>query len=136
MQKNKVIVERYAPSVLRVGMALVILWFSSQQMMSPNNWGAYVPDSVVALTHLSAITLVWGNAIFELVFGLMLLFGWQTRIAAVLLALHLLDIMYVVGYGEIGVRDFGLAIATFVIAMNGPDVLAVEYKGGQPSPMV
>ena len=68
------------------------------------------------------------NALFELVFGFLLLFGWQTRIAALLLALHLFDIMYVVGYGEIGVRDFGLAIATLVVFMNGPDLLCIQQK--------
>ncbi len=111
----------YAPSVLRIGMSLVILWFSSQQFLHTQVWTAYVPDSAVALTHQSAITLVYINAAFEAVFGLLLLFGIWTRFAAFLLVLHLLDIMWIVGYGEIGVRDFGLAVATFVVFMNGPD---------------
>ena len=64
--------------------------------------------------------------VLEGVLGLMLLFGWQTRIVALLLALHLFDIMYVVGYGEIGVRDFGLAVATLVVAMNGYDPLSLS----------
>ena len=36
--------------------------------------------------------------------------------------------MYIVGYGEIGVRDFGLALATLVVFMNGPDILCVQPK--------
>jgi hypothetical protein len=36
--------------------------------------------------------------------------------------------MYVVGYGEIGVRDFGLAVATLVISMNGTDILCIQQK--------
>lgn len=122
---------RYAPSVLRLGMAAVILWFSTQQFIHPDAWVAYVPDGALSLTGLSAGTLVFLNGLFELIFGLMLLIGWQTRISAVLLSLHLLDIMYVVGYGEIGVRDFGLALATLSIAMQGPDILAIEYKTPQ-----
>lgn len=128
MQKLIKFCESYAPSVLRFGMSAVILWFSSQQFVHTDVWTAYVPDSAVAMTHLSATTLVYINAIFELVFGILLVIGWQTRIAALLLALHLFEIMYVVGYGEIGVRDFGLAIATLVIAMNGSDVLCMQYK--------
>jgi uncharacterized membrane protein YphA (DoxX/SURF4 family) len=120
--------ETYAPAVLRIGMAAVILWFSAQQFLHTQEWTAYVPDSAVAMTHLSAVSLVYFNAVFELVFGVMLLIGWQTRIAAILLSLHLLDIMYVVGYGEIGVRDFGLAVATFVVFMNGPDILCLQQK--------
>jgi uncharacterized membrane protein YphA (DoxX/SURF4 family) len=128
MQKIFSFLELYAGSVLRYGMASVILWFSVQQFMHPDVWTAYVPDSIVAMTHVPAIMLVYFNAVFELVFGLLLVFGWQTRIVALLLALHLFDIMYTVGYGEIGVRDFGLAIATLTIFMNGPDSLCIQPK--------
>lgn len=126
MQKLIKFCESYSNSILRLGMSAVILWFSSQQFMNTDTWTAYVPDSAVAMTHLSAVNLVYVNAIFELVFGIMLVVGWQTRIAALLLSLHLFDIMYVVGYGEIGVRDFGLAVATLVVAMNGSDVLCMQ----------
>lgn len=128
MKKLITNLESYAPVVLRYGMSLVILWFSSQQFLHTQDWTVYVPDSAVAMTHLSAITLVYINAIFELVFGALLVLGWQIRIVALLLALHLLDIMYVVGYGEIGVRDFGLAVATLVVCMNGPDLLSIDTR--------
>ena len=116
----------YAPSVLRSGMVAVILWFSLQQFLHNNLYTAYVPDSIVSLSHLSATILVFFNAVFELVFGVLLAFGWQTRVVSLLLALHLFDIMYTVGYGQIGTRDFGLAVATFVIFMNGPDALCIQ----------
>lgn len=128
MQKFTSFLERYAASVLRYGLAAVILWFSLAQFLHNSQWTAYIPASIVAMTGVSAGILVFLNAVFELVFGLLLVFGWQTRIVALLLALHLFDIMYVVGYGEIGVRDFGLAIATLVIFMNGPDPLCIQQK--------
>jgi uncharacterized membrane protein YphA (DoxX/SURF4 family) len=115
----------YAPSVLRYSMSLVILWFGIQQFIDTQSWLAYVPDSAVTLTHLSTTTLVYINGTIEVVFGTLLIFGWQTRIVALILALHLLDIMYIVGYGEIGIRDFGLAMGTFTIFMNGYDMLAI-----------
>ena len=121
-------IELYAPSLLRYGMTAVILWFSLQQFLNAGQWTAYVPDSIVSMSHMTAVTLVYFNAVFELVFGLALLIGWQTRISALLLSLHLFDIMWVVGYGEIGVRDFGLAVATLVIFMNGPDLLCIQKK--------
>lgn len=126
MKKFVLLMKIYAPSVLRYGMVAVILWFSLQQFLHNNLYTAYIPDSIVAFTHMSANILVLGNAVFELVFGVLLAFGWQTRIVSLLLALHLFDIMYVVGYGEIGVRDFGLAVATFVVFMNGPDILCIQ----------
>jgi len=121
-----------APVVLRYGLAAVILWFSFQQFLHNSIWTAYIPDSAVALSGLSAGTLVFINATFELIFGVLLVFGWQTRIAALLLALHLFDIMYVVGYGEIGVRDFGLALALLVIFMNGPDRFSIDRPRVKP----
>ena len=121
-------IELYAPSLLRYGMAAVILWFGLAQLLNASQWTAYVPDSITGMTGMSAIVLVYFNAVFELVFGVLLVFGWQTRIVAFLLAIHLFDIMYVVGYGEIGVRDFGLAVATLVVAMNGTDPLCIQKK--------
>ncbi|MBU6231934.1 MAG: DoxX family membrane protein [Patescibacteria group bacterium] len=126
------LLERYAPIVLRYALSAVILWFSLQQFLHNSVWTAYIPAYAVALTHLSAPALVFFNASFELIFGMMLVFGWQTRISALLLGLHLLDIMWTVGYGEIGVRDFGLAIALLVIAMNGPDWLCLDRRRKKP----
>lgn len=120
--------SKYAPSVLRIGMAIVVLWFSTAQFINPSEWSAYVPDSAVNLLGVSSVTLVYLNAIFELVFGLMMLFGIYTRLSALLLSLHLFDIMYVVGYGQIGVRDFGLAIATLAVFLQGADILCLDYK--------
>ena len=128
MQKIIKFMELYSASVLRYGMTAVILWFSIAQFSNASEWTAYVPDSIVSMTGISAVILVYFNATFELVFGILLLFGWQTRIVALLLAAHLFDIMYVVGYGEIGVRDFGLAVGTFVVFMNGSDPLCIQQK--------
>lgn len=120
--------QLYAPVLLRYAMSAVILWFGVQQFIDTQTWTAYVPDAAVSLTHMSATRLVYFNAGFELFFGLLLIFGLFTRISALLLALHLFDIMWVVGYGEIGVRDFGLAVATLVVSMNGPDIFCTQHK--------
>ena len=115
-------------------MAAVIIWFGVQQFIHTDSWTAYVPDSAVAMTGLKMTTLVYINATFELIFGLLLLVGVRTRIVAILLGLHLLDIMYIVGYGEIGVRDFGLAVATLVVGMQGTDILCIDYKPKSAAP--
>ena len=144
MNKFIASIEAYSASVLRYGMAAVILWFSIQQFMNPTDWVGFVPDFIVSFTRLSATTLVYANAAFEAVFGLLLVFGWQTRIVALLLALHLFDIMWTVGYGQVAARDFGLAVATLVISMHGPDALCVQQQkttapgssGSAPTPSV
>ncbi len=118
--------KTYAPVVLRTGMALVVLWFAIEQFMNTALWTSYIPESIVSLSRLSATTLVYLNASFEAIFGVLLLLGWKTRWVALLLALHLFHITWVVGYGEIGVRDFGLAMATLSIFMNGSDLLCID----------
>jgi len=128
MHKFILFIETSASAVLRYGIGAVILWFSIQQFIHNSAYVGFIPDSIVSLTHISANILVFFNAMFELVFGLLLVFGWQTRIVATLLALHMFDIMWVVGYGDIGVRDFGIAVGILVVAMNGSDLFCITQK--------
>lgn len=133
MEKFKLFLKLYAPVFLRFGMAMVVLWFGFEQFMNASSWTAYVPDSAVAMSHVSAETLVYFNATFEVLFGILLIIGWKVRIVALLISLHLFNIMFVVGYNETGVRDFGLAVAILAIAMNGSDVLCMKKKEDVPA---
>ena len=129
-----------APSLLRVGIALVFLWFGTDQIIEPNAWVAYIPDWVVSLTSLSAVTVVYINSVFEIFFGMALFLGFFTRFVAFFIMLHMIDITYTVGLDAIGVRDFGLAVAAIVIWLNGADFFTLdtfmkeeEYVGGNLS---
>ena len=128
MKKIYDFLEKYSSSLLRYGMSAVILWFSFAQFANATEFSAYIPTFATSMTNLSATTLVYINACFEFVFGTLLVFGWQTRFVSFLLAVHMFDIMYTVGYGEIGVRDMGLAIGIFAVFMNGPDPLCIQHK--------
>ena len=116
----------FSPITLRIGIALVFIWFGISQLSDPNSWFGYVPDYAVTLSHLSVGTIVLFNGIFEIIFGSMLLFGFFTRFAALLLALHMLDITFTVGLDATGVRDFGLSIATIAIFLNGMDWFSLD----------
>ncbi len=111
--------KNYAPTVLRIGISLVFLWFGSQQFLHTSTWIRLIPESVINMSGLTASTLVHFNGAFEIVFGLCLFLGFFTRLCSLLLALHLLSIVSVVGYGPIGVRDFGLSVATFSLFLYG-----------------
>ena len=63
---------------------------------------------------------------FELVFGLTLFVGFYTRLSAFLVALHLLDITFTVGYSAIGVKDFGLSISALAVFLSGSDIWSVD----------
>jgi uncharacterized membrane protein YphA (DoxX/SURF4 family) len=123
--------DRYkhlAPAVIRIGIALVFLWFGTQELTNPTDWTSYIPEAAVKLTHLSVYTLTYINGAFEALAGLLLLIGLWTRVVAALLFLHLLTILSVVGYNSIGVRDFGLAIGALSVAIFGHDTITLDHK--------
>ena len=116
--------EKYSKPVLRIGISLVFLFFGSQQLTNNSSWQGFVPDFALILG-LTAEKIVMFNSIFELSFGLLLLFGIYTRIVALFLSIHLFIISFSLGFNDLGMRDFGLAIATFVVFMNGNDNLSL-----------
>jgi|SRR5581483_2218511 len=118
--------KSFSPVLLRIGLALIFLWFGTNQFTHTNDWLGFVPDSIANLSHLSTTTLVHLNGAFEIIFGAALLLGIFTRFVSFLLALHLLDIMFIVGLNALGVRDFGLTIATFAVWMHGRDFLTLD----------
>lgn len=123
----------FAPVILRVGMSALFLWFGASQIMDPVSWVGFVPQSIIDMTGLAATTLVYMNATFEIVFGSALLLGFFTRWAAFFLALHLIDITYIVGLDAIGMRDAGLAVAATAVWLYGSDWLTLDrfMKRGQ-----
>lgn len=118
--------KSYSPVVLRIGIAVVFLWFGINQISDPSQWLDYVPQWVSSLSGLSIPTIVFLNGIFEITFGAALLLGFFTRFVSLILALHMLDIMTIVGLNAIGVRDFGLSIAIIAIFMDGDDFLTLD----------
>lgn len=117
-----------APAVVRIGIALVFLWFGTQQLLDASAWTRLIPEWIVHMSGLSAVSLVHFNGAFETIFGLALLVGYQTRIVALLLALHLAGITLDVGYNGVGVRDFGLTLAAVAIFLYGSDMLSLDNK--------
>ena len=113
--------KNFAPTVLRIGLSLVFLWFGSQQLLHTGAWTGLIPEWVTSASGFEAATFVYFNGAFEIVFGICLLVGYFTRMSALLLALHLLGIIANVGYTPIGVRDFGLLMATIAVFLYGID---------------
>jgi len=119
-------IEIYSPSVVRIGMALVFLWFAINQLLNPKVWIIYLPEFLSNTPNPTMF--IYANAVFEIIFGLMLLLGILTRISALLLGIHLIGISITLGYNAIAIRDLGLGIATISIAMHGPDKLCLMKK--------
>lgn len=123
-----------APTVLRVALSAVYLWFGFSQILNSQAWTAFIPEWAVALSGLEALTVVHLNGVFEIVAGFLLVFGVAVRPVATLLFLHLAVITFDLGWGPIGVRDFGLSFATLAVALYGPDAYSLsDSKAEDPT---
>lgn len=118
--------KTYAPIVLRYAMGLVFLWFGINQLINPNNFIGYLPTFIFNSSY--AVTFVYANGIFEIIAGTLLILGILVRWVAALLALHLIAITFDLGYSELAVRDFGLAVATIAIWLWGEDTWCLGKK--------
>ncbi len=120
--------KKYAPTVLRLGLVFVFLWFGINQLISQSMWLSLIPKSVISLTGLSAKTLVICNGIFEVVMATLLAFGIRIRIVASLLFLHMFGIIGSLGMNAIAIRDIGLMFALLSVAFQGADEYSVDIE--------
>ncbi|MBI3032487.1 DoxX family protein [Candidatus Woesearchaeota archaeon] len=118
--------KEYAPCLVRIGVSLVFLWFGLNQVFDPSSFLGYLPDFATTLP-LPPLVLIMINGIFEIILAVLLVLGLCTRIAALLLALHLVGIIISLGYNEIAVRDFGLMLATLSVCLSGNDNLCLVH---------
>jgi uncharacterized membrane protein YphA (DoxX/SURF4 family) len=118
--------KQYAPAVLRIGIGLLLLWFGLTNTVAPGRLAGYLPVWFESVSPITPLTFMVVNGIFELLLAALLLIGYFTRIAALLSALHIAVIGFVIGYGDVAIRDFGLAIASLATFLHGPDVWCLE----------
>ena len=118
---NEIQFSKYAPVVLRWGLALVYFWFGVSQITNSNMWIGMVPSWVTNFIGIDAITVVRLNGWFEVVAATFLMVGVYVRWSALLLFIHLTVITIHLGFNTIGVRDFGLSLSTLALALFGAD---------------
>ena len=131
MQKIKNFIinnKNYATVVIRISLALVLLWFGIDEIINPENWFGYVPSWISNNLPFSLDFFISLNGIIEIMMGGLLLIGLYTRTVAFIAALHLLSITIAVGYNEIGVRDFGLTLMAVSLIFSGAGVLSLDNK--------
>lgn len=128
---NQSEISGYAPVVLRFGLAFLFLWFGISQITSPDSWTVWVPEWGNSIFGLDAVKLVILNGWFETIGGLLLAIGLWTRWVALALSFHLFFIAYEVGWNDIGIRDFALAVATLSISLFGPSKWSLDNLFGK-----
>lgn len=116
----------YSPFVLRLGFAIVFVWFGSQQMANPDAWTGFLPEFMNGLP-IAPETFVQVNGWTEIVGAFLLVTGFWLRPVAALLALHMFGIAFTAG-GAIGMRDFGLGMALVSLALAKPDPCSLDAQ--------
>jgi uncharacterized membrane protein YphA (DoxX/SURF4 family) len=109
--------QRLGVLTLRYGLALVFLWFGFSQLTNPADWTSFVPLLIARLSPLPVTVIVLLNGLLEVVCGILLVLNIWVRWAALLMGLHLAGIAISLGYNSVAVRDFGLMMATFSLAL-------------------
>ncbi len=120
--------QKYAPVVLRLGLAILYLWFGVSEITNTGAWTTWVPAWATAMTGLSAETIVQLNAAFEILAGALLAIGLLTRWIALALGLHMVLLVFEIGFNAIGMRDFAIMMATFALALFGADAYTLDKR--------
>jgi len=113
--------------MLRIALSLVFFYFGFQQISNSDVWTGFIPQFVQRFFP-NANNIVVFNGILELTFGTFLMLGLYTRFTSLILSAHLILISLSIGLSPIGVRDFGLAFATLVPFLYGPDKYTLDTK--------
>lgn len=99
---------------LRIGLALVFLWFGADKFIHPQYWAdAWLPRGLADLAvrmGMSVRDLMFLNGIFEVLVAVSLVSGFFVRTFAAL-AVAFLAVVFVVHVGgatEVVIRDIGL----------------------------
>ncbi|MBI4117302.1 MAG: DoxX family membrane protein [Parcubacteria group bacterium] len=109
---------------LRLGLALVFLWFGIDKFVHPDYWiNAWMPlwlQNILSRYNIGNLNFIYTNGIFEVVLGLGFVFNILVKLFALLAVLFLLVVILSFGLNEITVRDAGLiAAALALLFWNG-----------------
>jgi uncharacterized membrane protein YphA (DoxX/SURF4 family) len=111
-------VQDWAPTVARLALGLVLLWFGLHELIQPSLWTGYVP--AISQTSALALGMVLIHGWVLVLLGAALVLGIAPRLAAAVSALLLAEIVLSLtltgGVSDIVARDlgvFGLAVAVF-----------------------
>ena len=106
--------EEIGVYILRLGLAIVFLYFGISQILDQSKWIYLVPDRffIFYINEVLKSKLVFINGIFDLIIALSLISGIFIRIFSILGFIHLLSItIFSLGFEPSGIRDLGLAFA-------------------------
>jgi len=121
--------SHYGTFVARIGIAAVFLWFGIDKFIHPVNWIGWVPLWMQALIPMSLVGFMYIQGVIETVAGIMLLVGYNVRLASFIAVVTLLGVelaMVGTGQSEMMLRDAGLLAASLSLFFTGSDCLSID----------
>jgi len=119
--------KRFSPVLVRTGLGLVLLWFGISQIVTPEMFLGYLPAYVTGFGFDAGLMILL-NGVLDALLGVLLLVGLFTRITAFVVLLHLVHIVFALGYNDIAVRDVGLSFMALAVLVYGPDMWSVDRR--------
>ena len=105
--------KQLAKYLLIGALVFVFGWFGLDKLRNPILWSGFLPLGMDGLFQVGNDTWIVVIGILELLFAFLLLIPVRRvrQVAATLMVLHLVGILWQVGWNDIGVRDIGLLIS-------------------------
>lgn len=112
--------------ILRIGIGLVFLLFGIDKLANPSHWVIYIPADFGHDLDLDMRLVLKFQGMVELLTGIHMLAGLQTRVAASAAAVILLLIIFFLGWDPVTIRDLGLLGACLALVTVGPGPWSVD----------
>ncbi|MFQ5847810.1 MAG: DoxX family membrane protein [Candidatus Methylomirabilales bacterium] len=94
--------------VVRVGLAVVFLWFGVDKFVTPEAWIGWIPSWLYRLIREWQNPFLYLLGAGEVMIGLAFLTGWYLRVAATAASVFLAAVILSSPFSDITVRDIGL----------------------------
>ena len=106
--------------VVRLGIAVVFLWFGVDKFFRPLVWFGFVPEFAVGLNPLSPNAFMYVQGVVETALGFLLLIGFFTRIASAAAAFIMFFVVLSLGFNDLGIRDFAVFCIAVALSLSDP----------------
>jgi uncharacterized membrane protein YphA (DoxX/SURF4 family) len=125
---NKILIEIKKPLfIIRLGLAIVFLWFGISKILQPESWIAWLPTWIEQLP-ISTTTHLILQGIAEAILGVLLLLGLFTRLAAAIAAILLVAVIITIGYNDIAIRDLAILSIAIALFFNKHNPLSLDNR--------
>lgn len=121
-------VESIGLLILRIGLGGVFLFFGIDKFFHPLIWINWVPSIIFSAVPIGKTSFIFIVGASEALLGFLVFIGYFARFAAGLSALHLLFILFAVGFNDIMIRDFGLLCLAAGLTSLGPGRYSFDKK--------